>query len=89
MNTTLRNALLATAVVGALSLAACKTTDDSMDAPEAAPAPAEPMDDTTPPMDDTAPPMDDTTPPMDDTMPTDPTTPPTDATSDGAAPTTP
>jgi hypothetical protein len=82
MNTTLRNALLATAVVGALSLAACKTTDDSMDAPEPAPAPAEPMD-------DSAPPMDDTTPPMDDTMPTDPTTPPTDATSDGAAPTTP
>jgi hypothetical protein len=82
MNTTLRNALLATAVVGALSLAACKTTDDSMDAPEPAPAPAEPMD-------DSAPPMDDTTPPMDDTMPTDPTTPPTDATSDGAAPPTP
>ncbi|MGN7726720.1 hypothetical protein ACTJIL_13020 [Luteimonas sp. 22616] len=76
MNTTLRNSLLAMAVVGALSLAACKTTDDSMDAPEPAPAPAEPMDDTAPP--------------MDDTMPTDPTTTPTDATSDGAAaPTTP
>jgi hypothetical protein len=76
MNTTFRNSLLAMAVVGALSLAACKTTDDSMDAPEPAPAPAEPMDDTAPP--------------MDDTMPTDPTTTPTDATSDGAAaPTTP
>jgi len=76
MNITLRNSLLAMAVVGALSLAACKTTDDSMDAPEPAPAPAEPMDDTAPP--------------MDDTMPTDPTTTPTDATSDGAAaPTTP
>lgn len=76
MNTTLRNSLLAMAVVGALSLAACKTTDDSMDAPEPAPAPAEPMEDTAPP--------------MDDTMPTDPTTTPTDATSDGAAaPTTP
>jgi hypothetical protein len=71
MNITLRNSLLAMAVVGALSLAACKTTDDSMDAPEPAPAPAEPMDDTAPP--------------MDDTMPTDPTPMPTDATSDGAA----
>ena len=76
MNITLRNSLLAMAVVGALSLAACKTTDDSMDAPEPAPAPAEPMDDTAPP--------------MDDTMPTDPTTTPTDATSDGGgAPATP
>jgi hypothetical protein len=82
MNITLRNSLLAMAAVGALSLAACKTTD-SMDAPEPAPAPAEPMD-------DTAPPMDDTMPPMDDTMPTDPTTTPTDATSDGGgAPATP
>ncbi len=76
MNTTLRNSLLAMAGVGALSLAACKTTDDPMDAPEPAPAPAEPMEDTAPP--------------MDATMPPDPTTTPTDATSDGAAaPTTP
>lgn len=77
MNITLRNSLLAMAVVGALSLAACKTTDDSMDAPEPAPAPAEPMDNTAPPMDDTMP-------------TTDPATTPADATSDGAAiPTTP
>ncbi|GAA3914596.1 hypothetical protein [Luteimonas lutimaris] len=73
MNTTIRNSLLAMAVVGALSLTACQTTDDPMDAPEPAP------------MDDTAPPMDDTAPPVDETMPTtDPTTTPTDATSDGA-----
>ena len=43
MNTTLRNSLLAFAVVVALSLGACKTTDDSMDAPEPAAEPATTM----------------------------------------------
>ena len=76
MNTMIRNSLLAFAVVGALSLSACKTTDDAMDAPAPAAAPAEPaMDSTTPP------PADSTTPPMDSSTPTDSTTTP--------APTTP
>jgi hypothetical protein len=77
MNTIIRNSLLAFAVVGALSLGACKTTDDSMDSmdsPEPATAPA-----------------DTTTPPMDSGVPTtDPTTtPPEDPTQDEPAPTTP
>lgn len=41
MNTVvIRNACYALAVVGALSLAACRTTDDTMEAPEPQPAPA-------------------------------------------------
>lgn len=44
MNTrVIRNTCLALAAVGALSLAACQTTDDAMDAPEPAPAVDEPM----------------------------------------------
>jgi len=62
MNTTIRNSLLAMAVVGALSLTACQTTDDPMDAPEPAP-----MEDTAPPMDDTMPATDPTTTPTDAT----------------------
>ena len=62
MHTTFRNSLLAMAVIGALSLAACKTTDDSMDAPEPAAAPAE---DTAPPMDDTMPAAEPSTTPAD------------------------
>lgn len=73
MNTIIRNSLLAFAIVGALSLTACKTTDDSMDAPEPASAPA---DTTTPPTDSTMP-----------TDPT--TMPPEDPTQDEPAPTTP
>jgi len=75
MNTMIRNSLLAFAVVGALSLSACKTTDDSMDSPAPAAAPAEPATDST------TPPTDTTTPPMDSSTPTDSTTEP--------APTTP
>lgn len=81
MNTTIRNSLLAFAVVGALSLSACKTTDDSMDSPAPAAAPAQPEDSTTPPMDSTTTPTDTTPPPMDSSTPTDSTTTP--------APTTP
>lgn len=62
MNTTIRNSLLAMAVVGALSLTACQTTDEPMDAPESAP-----MEDTAPPMDDTMPATDPTTTPTDAT----------------------
>ena len=69
MNITIRNSLLALTVVGALSLAACKTTDDTMDAPTPAAEPAseQPPSDTT-----TAPPVDDTAPPADEAMPTTP-----------------
>lgn len=62
MNTTIRNSLLAMAVVGALSLTACQTTDDPMDAPEPTP-----MDDTAPPVDETMPTTDPTTTPTDAT----------------------
>ncbi len=78
MHTTLRNSLLALTVVGALSLAACKTTDDTMDAPvPAADQPA--TDSSTAPMDSTTTPVDDSMPPAEDT----------DSTQDDPAPTTP
>ncbi len=76
MSILLRNSLLALTVVGALSLGACKTTDDTMDSttPEPSSAPAEPMDSTTPPADPTtAPPTDSTQ--DSSTTPTTPTTP--------------
>ena len=64
MNTIIRNSLLAFAVVGALSLSACKTTDDSMETPEPASAPA----DTTTPTDSTMPTDPATMPPEDPTQ---------------------
>jgi hypothetical protein len=74
MKTMIRNSLLAFAVVGALSLSACKTTDDSMDTPAPAAAPAEPADTTAPPMDSSTP-TDTATPPTDSTTEPAPTTP--------------
>lgn len=67
MNAIFRNSLLALTVAGALSLGACKTTDD-MDSstPEPSSAPADPMDSTTPATDPAsmppAEPQDSTTP---------------------------
>jgi hypothetical protein len=74
MNAIFRTSLLALTVAGALSLGACKTTDD-MDSstPEPSSAPAEPMDSTTPAADPA------TMPPTD----------PQDSTTPAASPTTP
>lgn len=77
MNTTLRNALFVLSAAGLLSLAACKTTDKSMDSPTPQAAPATDSS-TMPPADDsTAPPMDSSSDDQDDDHSNDDQAPPT------------
>lgn len=73
MNTMIRNALCAVTVVGALSLAACKTTEDSMDDSMSAPT----SDSSSMPAEETPMQDDSSSQPMDDSGMDNGGTPPT------------